>query len=72
MKAIYRTWKCSPEEVVREGRKGVSFCGIVIEKIQDGYLIHQRPDTKELLKKHKLEECNSTKIILDRDSDEEY
>ena len=59
------------EEVVREGEKGVSFCGIVIEKIEHGYFIHQRPYTKELLKKHKLEGCNSTKIILDRESDDE-
>jgi hypothetical protein len=71
MKAIDQTWKCSPEEVVREGEKGVSFCGIVIEKIENGYFIHQRPYTKELLKKHKLEGCNSTKIILDRESDDE-
>ena len=66
MKAIDEIWKCSEEDVVREGEKGVSFCGIVIEKIEHGYFIHQRPYTKELLKKHKLEGCNSTKIILDR------
>ena len=33
MKVIDNTWKCSQEEVVREGEKGVSFCGIVIEKL---------------------------------------
>ena len=70
MKAIDQTWKCFSEEVVREGEKGVSFCGIVIEKIEHGYFI-QRPYTKELLKKHKLEGCNSTKIILDREFDDE-
>ena len=51
--------------------KGVSFCGVVIEKTEHGYFIQQRPYTKELLKKHKLEGCNSTKIILDRESDDE-
>ena len=70
MKAIDQTWKCFPEEVVCE-EKGVSFCGIVIEKIEHAYFIHQRPYTKELLKKHKLEGCNSTKITLDRESDDE-
>ena len=71
MKAIDQTWKCSPEEVVLEGGKGVSFCGIVIEKMQNGYFIHQRPYTKGLLKKHKLEERNATKIILDRETEDE-
>ena len=71
MKVIDNAWKCSPEEVVREGEKGVSFCGIVIKKIEHGFFIHQRPYTKDLLKKHKLEGCNATKIILDRESDDE-
>ena len=35
-KAIDSIWKCSDEEVVREGSKGVSFCGIVIDKIPNG------------------------------------
>ena len=51
MKAVDNAWKRSAEEVVLEGGKGVSFCGIVIEKIQNGYFIHRRPYTKELLKK---------------------
>ena len=70
-KAIDNTWKCSAEEVVLEGGKGVSFCGIVFEKIQSGYFVRRRPYTKELLKKHNLDECNATKIILDRESDAE-
>jgi hypothetical protein len=68
---VDQTWKRSPEEVVKEGGEGVSFCEIVIEKIQNGYFVRQRPCTKELLKKHRLEESNSTKIIFDRESDEE-
>ena len=32
MKAIDNTWKCSDEEVAQGGSKGVSCCGIVIEK----------------------------------------
>ena len=71
MKAIDQTWKCSPKEMVREGENGVSFCGIVIIKIENGYFTHQKPFTKEPLKKHKLEECNATEIILDRESDDE-
>ena len=58
------------EEVVREGGKGASFCGIVIEEITDGYFLHQRPYTKELIKKLKLGDCNATKIILDKESED--
>ena len=71
MREIDRTWKCSEEEVVKEGSKGVSFCGLVIEKLPNGYFIHQKPYIKELLKKHHLEDCNATKIILDRETDDE-
>ena len=56
---------------MEEGQKGVSFCGIVIEKLPNGYFIHQKPYVKELLKKHHLEDCNATKIILDRETDDE-
>ena len=64
MKAIDQTWKCSPKEVVREGNKGVSFCGIVTEKIQDGYFIHQRPCVKHLIKKHQMAGCDATKFFV--------
>ena len=66
MKAIDLTWKCSEEEVVKEGSKGVNFCGIVIEKLPNGYFIRQKPYTKERLKKHHSEDSNATKIILNR------
>ena len=33
--------------------------------------VHQKPFTKELLKKHQLEDSNATKIILDKESDDE-
>ena len=46
MKAIDLTWNCSEEEVVQEGSKGVSFCGIVIEKLPSSYFMRQKPDTK--------------------------
>ena len=71
MKAIDKTQKCSAEEIVQEGNKGVSFCGLVIEKLPNGYFIHQKPCTKELLKKHQLEGSNATKIILDKESEDE-
>ena len=70
MKEIDLTWKCSEKEVVKKGSKGVSFCGLVIEKLPNGYFIHQKPYTKELLKKHQLQNSNSTKIILDRQTDD--
>jgi len=70
MKKIDEIWKCSAEEVVREHSPPVNFCGICIEKMKDGYFIHQKPYIKDLLKKYRLEDCNATKIILDKDSEE--
>jgi len=70
MKTIDKTWKCSPEEVVKMNNQPVSFCGICIEEVENGFFIHQRPYTRELLKKHRLEECNATKILLDKETDE--
>jgi hypothetical protein len=32
-------------------------------KIPEGYFIHQKPYTKELVKKHELEERKATKVI---------
>ena len=43
----------------------------MIEKLAEGYFIHQKPYIQDLLKKHKLDERNATKIILDRETDEE-
>ena len=60
----------SPEEVVKENSPPVNFCGICIEKMKDGYFIHQKPYIKDLLKKYRPEDCNATKIILDKDSEE--
>ena len=70
MKAIDALWKCSPEEVVKKSGPTVTFCGICIQRKEDGYFIHQRPYIKDLLKKYRLEECNATKIILDKESDD--
>jgi len=42
MNEIDSTWKCSEKETVEEGQTGVSFCGLVIEKLPDGYFIHQK------------------------------
>ena len=58
MKKIDETWKCSPEEIVKEGAAAVSFCGICIEKTSEGIFIHQKPYIKDLLKKNQLEGCN--------------
>ena len=55
----------------KDKRELISFCGIVIEKLPNGYFIHQKPYVKELLKKHHLEDSNATKIILDRETDDE-
>ena len=71
MKDIDSICNCSDEEVVREGSKGVSFCGIVIETIRNGSFIYQKSYTRELIQKNQLEECDATKIILDKESDEE-
>jgi hypothetical protein len=70
MKKIDEIWKCSPEEVVEENKPPVNFCGICIERMKDGYFIHQKPYIKDLLKKYRLEDCNATKILLDRESEE--
>jgi hypothetical protein len=70
MKRIDEIWKCSAEEVVKEHSPPVNFCGICTEKMKDGYFIHQKPYIKDLLKEHRLEDCNATKIILDKDSEE--
>ena len=40
-------------------------------KLSNGYFINQKPYTKELLKKHKLEDSNATKFLLDKESDDE-
>ena len=69
MKKVDEMWKCLPEEVVKENSPPVNVCGICIEKIEDGYFIHQKPYIKDLFKKNRLEDCNATKIILDKDSD---
>ena len=63
-------WIRSPEEVVKENSPPVNYCGISVEKIEDGYFIRQKPCIKDLLKKYRLEYCNTTKIILDKDSEE--
>ena len=71
MKAIDLAWKCSEEKVIKEGSKGVSFCGIVIEKLHNGYFMYQKPYIKELLEKRHLEDCNASKISLDKETDDE-
>jgi hypothetical protein len=70
MKEIDRTWKCSPEEVDKKGGPIVSFCGICIEEIDKGFFIHQGPYIRDLLKKHRLEACTATKILLDKETED--
>ena len=55
---------------MKEGAAAVSFCGICIEKTNEGIFIHQKPYIKDLLKKNQLEGCNATKILLDKESDD--
>jgi len=70
MQRIDEQWKCSPEEIVEEGKDPISFCGICIEKGRKGYFIHQKPYIKDLLKKHRMDDCSATKILLDKESDQ--
>jgi PAS domain-containing protein len=44
---------------------------IVIEKISNGYFVNQKPYAQEFLKKHQLEDSNTTKIALDKEPDDE-
>jgi hypothetical protein len=42
MKAVDSLWKCSPEEVVLKSGPPVTFCGICIQRKNDGYSMKDR------------------------------
>ena len=71
MKRIDQAWKCSPGDVVEENSPEVAFCGICIQKTTKGIYVHQRPYTNDLLKKHQMDGCTSTKILLDKETEED-